>query len=225
MALTNVSTWHSGVHRLCQFLSTFHPRLQQDSGTTYLYLKTTGSSDSAPKAFRVDGNEVVGVGGRANKTVKDSSKSKKLKNEKSEIWTRFSDIEATEELMFLTLDARKIFNHLRQPFIKAPILRHFDPECHIWIKTDALGYAIGGVLSQLSTNWVTPDEPNSWAKNSTKSDFGQWYPVAYFSRKMIPAEDLIQNSQCRAPSNCWGLQNLAPLPRGLQTQISCSHWP
>ena len=33
-------------------------------------LKTTGSSDeSAPKAFRADGDEVVGVGGRVNKTV------------------------------------------------------------------------------------------------------------------------------------------------------------
>ena len=28
----------------------------------------------------------------------------------------------------------------------------------------------------------------SLAKNLTKSDSGQWHPVAYFSRKMIPAE-------------------------------------
>ena len=36
-------------------------------------LKTTGSLDSAPKAFRADANKVVGVSGRANKTVKNSS--------------------------------------------------------------------------------------------------------------------------------------------------------
>ena len=136
-------------------------------------LKTTGSSDLASKAFRADGNKVVGVAGRANKTVKDSSKSKMLKNEKSEILMRSSDIGATREPMFLTSDARKDFNHLKQAFIKTPILRHFDPECHIQIKTDASGYAIGEVLSQLSTHWVTPNEPNSSAKNLTKSDFGQ----------------------------------------------------
>ena len=46
-------------------------------------LKTTGSSEeSAPKAFRADGDEVVGGDGvgRANETVKNSSKSNKSKN-------------------------------------------------------------------------------------------------------------------------------------------------
>ena len=36
---------------------------------------------------------------------------------------------------------------------------------------DALGYAIGGILSRL-----------------TSDDLGQWYPIAFFSKKMIPAE-------------------------------------
>ena len=43
-------------------------------------LKTTGSSEeSAPKAFRANGDEVVGGdgGGRANETVKKLSKSRK----------------------------------------------------------------------------------------------------------------------------------------------------
>ena len=71
---------------------------------------------------------------------------------------------------FLTADARQAFTQLRQAFTEAPILSHFDPERHIRIETDASGYAIGGVLSQLT------------------SDSGQWNPVAYFSRKMIPAE-------------------------------------
>ena len=50
---------------------------------------------------------------------------------------------------YLTPDARRAFTQLRQAFTKAPILQHFDPECHIWIETDASGYAIGAMLSQL----------------------------------------------------------------------------
>ena len=84
-------------------------------------------------------------------------------------------IGATGEPTFLTPGAREAFNQLRQAFTEAPILRHFDPECHIRIETDASGYAIGGVLSQLTSDHLTSDQ-------------GQWHPVAYFSRKMIPAE-------------------------------------
>ena len=60
---------------------------------------------------------------------------------------------------------------MRQAFLKAPILYHFDPDCHIRIETDASGYAIGGVLNQL-----------------TSDDLGRWHLVAFFSRKMIPVE-------------------------------------
>ena len=56
-------------------------------------------------------------------------------------------------------------------FLEAPILNHFDPECHIQIEMDALGYIISGILSQLTLN-----------------DLGQWHPVAFFSKKMILAE-------------------------------------
>ena len=75
---------------------------------------------------------------------------------------------------FLTADARQAFIQLRQVFTEASILSHFDPERHIRIETDASGYAIGGILSQLT------------------SDSGQWNPVAYFFRKMIPAETRYQ---------------------------------
>ena len=67
---------------------------------------------------------------------------------------------------FLTPEARSAFNRLRLAFTEAPILRHFDPECHIWIETDALGYAIGGVLSQLAFG----TSPN---RVVTKTDLGQ----------------------------------------------------
>ena len=56
------------------------------------------------------------------------------------------NIGATEELNFLTPNAKKIFNYLQLAFIKTPILRHFDLKSHIQIKTDALGNTIGGVL-------------------------------------------------------------------------------
>ena len=87
----------------------------------------------ALKAFRADDNEDVrGVGSRrVNKTVS----------------IREQNIGAIGEPLLLTPVTRKAFNQLRQAFIKTPILRHFDLESHIRIKTDALGYTISGVLS------------------------------------------------------------------------------
>ena len=69
---------------------------------------------------------------------------------------------------YLTPKARLEFNKLRKTFTKAPILQHFDPECHIEIKIDVTSCAIGEVLSQLILD-----------------DLGQWHLVAYYSRKMI----------------------------------------
>ena len=93
--------------------------------------------------FRAGNNKVVrGGGGRTNETVVDLSK-----NEKSRKLTCMLNIGATEKPNFLTFNARKAFNYLRLAFIEAPIFRHFDLESHIQIKTDASGYAIGGVLS------------------------------------------------------------------------------
>ena len=71
----------------------------------------------------------------------------------------------------LTPGAKRAFTQLRQAFTKAPILQHFDLECHIRIETDVLSYAIGGVLSQLTPN-----------------NLGQWHLVAFYLQKMILAE-------------------------------------
>ena len=85
-----------------------------------------------------------------------------------------TNFDATEDRpKFLTPDARTAFNRLRLAFTEAPILRHFDPECHIRIETDASGYAIDGVLSQLAFE-TRPD------RVVTKTDLGQWHPVAFF---------------------------------------------
>ncbi len=91
---------------------------------------------------------------------------------------------------FLTSGAKEAFIHLRKAFTEAPILRHFDPGYHIRIETDASGYTIGGVLSQMtldqhSSGHVTDKNLNPIFSNS---EIGQWYLVAFFSRKMISAE-------------------------------------
>ena len=136
-------------------------------------LKTTRLSDLA---LREPGaNEVVEGGGKADD--RNLSKSKKSKNANSEMQTH---IGAMGEPIFLTLGAKEVFNHLRQVFTKALILRHFELECHIRIETDALGYAIGRILSQLTSNNLTSDH--------LTSNQGQWQLVVYFLRKTILAE-------------------------------------
>ena len=101
-------------------------------------LKTTGSSGSAPSGLGAEDEVIGGGGSRADEMVRNlskakiSSKSKKSKNDKSEIPTR-TNLGTTGEPMFLTPGAREAFNQLKQAFTKAPILRHFDSECHIRI--------------------------------------------------------------------------------------------
>ena len=75
---------------------------------------------------------------------------------------------------YLTPNARRAFTKLRQAFTKAQILQNFDLECHICIETNASGYAIDGVLSQLT-------------------NLGQCHPVAYYSQKMILAKTWYKN--------------------------------
>ena len=116
-------------------------------------LKTTRSSDSAQRELGADDNEVVGGGGKVDN--RNLSKSKKLKNIKSGIQTH---VKAMGKPTFLISGNKKIFNQLRQAFTKAPILWHFDPEFHIWIETNASGYTIRRVLSQLTSDYLTSDQ-------------------------------------------------------------------
>ena len=71
---------------------------------------------------------------------------------------------------FLTPETKLAFLQLRQAFTKALIFYYFDLKSYNRIKTNAFGYTIGGILSQLT------------------SGSGQWQPIAFFSRKIIPAE-------------------------------------
>ena len=106
----------------------------------------------------VDGGEVEG--NEVGKKVQNLSKSKNLFKSKKTVGSDF-----------LTPGAKLAFTELRQAFLKTPILHHFDLERHIRIEIDVSGYAIGGVLSQL-----------------TSDDSDRWHPVAFFSQKMILAE-------------------------------------
>lgn len=87
-------------------------------------LKTTRSSnDLALKTFEANNNKVVEGDNRVYKIVKNLSKFKNLKNEKSKNLTQ---IKFTKKLIFLTVDAKEAFKHLKKKFIKAPILQHFN---------------------------------------------------------------------------------------------------
>ncbi len=51
-----------------------------------------------------------------------------------------------------------------------------------------MGYIIGLVLSQMTSDQYCSDYVTHKDLNSSKSEIGQWYLVAIFSQKMIPAE-------------------------------------
>ena len=96
-------------------------------------LRTTQSAENLSSLMAEDA-EVGGVGGGNCEDKKVKRSSLTFKNSNGAIG-------------YLTPNAKQAFTQLRQAFTKALILRHFDPECHIRIETDASGYAIGGVLS------------------------------------------------------------------------------
>ena len=60
------------------------------------------------------------------------------------------------------------FQGLKQRVCEAPILKHFDPSKQCHVETDSSDYVSAGVLSQ--------------------EDNGILHPVAYFSRRIVPAE-------------------------------------
>ena len=156
-------------------------------------LKTTGSTGSAanPKETEseIGGDSVVGdsmVGG--DEATNPTKEKNQVKMTKSKILVKskshdFPPNSRNKEarMGFLTSEARLAFTQLKQAFVKAPILHHFDLESYIQIETDISGYAIGGILSQLSSGTRADGVV-------TKADLGQWHPVAFFSRKIIPVE-------------------------------------
>ena len=61
------------------------------------------------------------------------------------------------------------FDEVKKLVTSAPILRHFDPTRTCYVKCDSSDYVTSGVLSQIDDDRVL-------------------HPIAFFSRKMAPAE-------------------------------------
>ena len=64
---------------------------------------------------------------------------------------------------------QQAFEDLKRAFTTAPILAHYDSKLETWVETDASDFVVAGVLSQMHGDGVLK-------------------PVAYFSKKMTPAE-------------------------------------
>lgn len=90
---------------------------------------------------KFDNNE-IGDNGIIDNKVDDDKVSKRKNHEKMS-----KSKKTISFLSFPTFRARLAFIRLRQAFYKASIFHYFDPECHIQIDTDTLGYRIGGVLN------------------------------------------------------------------------------
>ena len=101
----------------------------------------SGDSRARRGGSEIDGDEVDGVEVEVDEVGKKARKTSKSKI--------FSKSQKTVGSDFLIPGAKLAFTKLRQAFFKALIFHYFDPECYIWIETDASGYAIGGVTSQL----------------------------------------------------------------------------
>ena len=67
------------------------------------------------------------------------------------------------------VNVQKVFILLCKVFTNAPILVHFNSALKIKVETDALNFALTGIISQLLVN-------------------GEWHSVAFWSRKMISSE-------------------------------------
>lgn len=68
-----------------------------------------------------------------------------------------------------TPPAQAAFEELKRRLIANPILRYFDPTKPCTLETDASDYALGAVCSQYDND-------------------GRLHPIAYYSRKLLPAE-------------------------------------
>ena len=91
-------------------------------------LKITESfKKSVPKVFKTDDNEIVDS---------DSSRTNEMIMNLSKNLIGIPNIGAIRKPTFLILKTKKSFNHVKQTFIKAPILQHFDLKILIWIETN-----------------------------------------------------------------------------------------
>ena len=128
------------------------------------------------------GNSMIG-GSKATNQANTTKGKKQVKTTKSKILLKskihnffHNSRNKKGKTSFFTPKARLAFTQLRQAFVKAPILYHFDPKSYTWIETDASGYAIDGVLSSLFFGTRLDGIV-------TKTDLSQWHLVAFFLGK------------------------------------------
>ena len=76
--------------------------------------------------------------------------------------------------------ASKAFELLKIAFTSAPMLTHFDDTLFTVMETDASGQAVAGILTQYRSSEILK------ADGKVAKDLR--HPIAYWSRKMIPAE-------------------------------------
>ena len=120
------------------------------------------NSNGKINGFDISGNDAEHIKESGKSKSKKMSKSQNLaksgkKMSKSWNWTNLNAIEARPK--FFTLDTRTAFDCLWLAFTKAP-------KCHILIEIDTLDYAIGRMLSQLTSG-------TSFNEVIIKTDMGQ----------------------------------------------------
>jgi hypothetical protein len=88
-------------------------------------------------------------------------------------WTKYSKplIELTKKDVPFewTTERKEAFKQIKEAFTKEPVLQMFNANKPSRVETDASDYGLGAVLYQENEN-------------------GEWRPIYYWSRKMIPAE-------------------------------------
>ena len=62
---------------------------------------------------------------------------------------------------------------MKEAFTQAPLLKHFTPNASLRLETDASLFAISAIVSQLL---------------SDGDSLAQWHPIAFWLRKLNPAE-------------------------------------
>ncbi|RMZ74713.1 hypothetical protein DV737_g5810, partial [Chaetothyriales sp. CBS 132003] len=66
------------------------------------------------------------------------------------------------------------FKHIKDSFVQAPLLRHYNPDLQVVMETDASGYAIAVLLSQSASDEAKANR--------------HLHPIAFYSRKLRDAE-------------------------------------
>ena len=125
-------------------------------------LSIQATQDKTNEAVLASDNGDGGGGGRVDRSIENlliitnlakSKKSKLTKPKKSDL----INVKANIRTDFLIFGAKKAFIHLQKAFIKVLIFIYFDLKHYIWISADVFRYAIGGVLSQLTSDQFSSD--------------------------------------------------------------------